>query len=316
MGKHLSYKQRCQLDALHAAGQTQVEIASALGCSQSAISRELQRNRSPLGYACDKAQERSASRRRQAESAPRKATADLVRLIEAKLRREQLSPDQISGWLKATGQPSLSHEWIYRHIWADKAAGGDLHAHLRRHGKVYNKRANKLVGRGIIPDRVDIDQRPAIVAQRGRIGDWEADTMVGRGRKGAILSLVERVTKYTILQRLDGATAQATARAMIQKLKPLRHKVQTITADNGKEFAEHRTIARQLGAEFYFAKPYHAWERGLNENTNGLVRQYFPKGTSFVNLSDQQVMHVQRLLNSRPRKTLGYKSPNEVFNAP
>jgi IS30 family transposase len=313
MGKHLTFEQRCQLKALLEAGLSQAGIAAAIGTSQSAVSRELARNAGKRGYHCQQAQSLADGRRSVASSVPRKMTADVIAVIKTKLCTEQLSPQQISGWMAATQRVSVSHERIYLHIWADKAAGGTLYKQLRRRGKKYNRRSNKLAGRGIIAGRIDISERPAIVGQRLRIGDWEADTIMGGGRKGALLSLVERVSKYTLLHKLDAATEKITTQALIRRLRPYRKRVHTITADNGKEFAGHQTVAKKLRTEFYFATPYHAWERGLNENTNGLVRQYFPKGMSLANVTHTQVRHVQNLLNSRPRKTLAYRSPNEVF---
>lgn len=313
MGKHLSYEQRCQLEVLHRIGFSQASIAEQIGVSQATVSRELSRNAGEAAYSGCDAQALAQARRTAASAVPRKLTPELVALIERKLRREQLSPQQISGWMARTQPTWVSHECIYRHIWANKQAGGKLFRQLRRRGKRYNKRANKLAGRGILAGRVDISLRPSIVAERLRIGDWEADTMVGAARKGAILSLVERKSKYTLLHKLDTATAALTAQAMIRKLAPYRAQVHTITADNGKEFANHQQIASKLIAGFYFATPYHAWERGLNENTNGLIRQYFPKGSNFAAITPKRLARVQKLLNSRPRKTLGYKSPNEVF---
>jgi len=315
MGRHLTFEQRCKLAALREAGATQAAIAAQIGSSQSAVSRELRRNASPGGYGGGAAHEAAAMRRSAASRRPRKMTPQLVALIETKLRRQEWSPQQISSWLELTQQPHVSHERIYQHIWADKAAGGTLFRQLRRTGKSYNKRGGKTTGRGIIPGRIDIDQRPAIVEQRIRIGDWEADTITGTGRKGAILSLVERTSRYTLLYKLKAAQAEPTTRAIIAKLRPHRCRVHTITADNGKEFALHAQVTRQLGAGFYFAKPYHAWERGLNENTNGLIRQYFPKGTSFAHITQAAVARVQNKLNSRPRKVLGYKTPAQVFFA-
>ena len=313
MGQHFTFEQRCQLQALRAVGMTQAAIAEAIGCSQSAVSRELHRNHGQRGYRCQQAQDKAQARRKAASAVPRKMTDDMIAVIEDKLCTEQLSPEQISGWLAATQPASVSHERIYLHIWADKQAGGTLYRQLRRHGKKYNKRSAKSAGRGVIPGRIDISERPRIVERRNRIGDWEADTIVGAGHKGAILSVVERVSKYTLLHKLTAATADKTTRALIGALRPHRNWVHTITADNGKEFAGHRKVALRLGAGFYFATPYHAWERGLNENTNGLVRQYFPKGTNLANVSARDVRRVQDLLNARPRKTLAYKSPNEVF---
>jgi IS30 family transposase len=313
MGKHLTFEQRCQIEVLQGAGYTQAEIAACVSTSQSAVSRELARNHGQRGYRCKQAQEKAEARRSAASAVPRKMSQAVIAAIEAKLCTEQLSPQQISGWLATTRSISVSHECIYLHIWADKRAGGMLFKQLRRRGKKYNRRSAKSAGRGVIPGRIDISDRPAIVEQRVRIGDWEADTIVGAGRRGAILSLVERFTKFTLLHKLDAATSDQTTRALIRRLRPYQPFVHTITADNGKEFAGHRKVAKSLSAGFYFATPYHAWERGLNENTNGLVRQYFPKGTSLATVTQRDVRRVQNLLNSRPRKSLDYKSPNEVF---
>src|SRR5271170_1408834 len=238
---------------------------------------------------------------------------ELVTLIEEKLMQEQWSPDQISGWLAKNGDRSISHERIYQHVWEDKKNGGNLYVQLRHHGKKYNKRKGKTSGRGLIPNRVDIDQRPAIVAEKSRIGDWEADTIIGAGHQGAIMSHVERKSKYTKLAKLPDNSANSVVKASRRILLPLASRVETITYDNGKEFASHAEIVAALGAKSYFAKPYHSWERGLNEHTNGLVRQYFPKGTDFSTLSNADVQRVENKLNSRPRKILGYQTPREVF---
>ena len=288
MGKHLRYEQRCQLAVLRRGGLTPAAIAAAIGISRSAVSRERHRNGGRRGYHWHQAQQKADGRRSMASAVPRKMTDAVVSVIEAKLCAEQLSPQQISGWMGVTGQTSGSAERFYLHIWADKRAGGTLYKHLRRCGKTYNKRPAKSAGRGVIPGRIDISERPAIVGLRRRIGDWEADTIVGVAHKGAILSLVDRFSKYTLLHKLDAATAEKTTRAIIEKLRRHRTRRHTITADNGKEFAGHRNVARRLGIKFSFATPDHAWERGLNENTNGLVRQYFPKGTRFASLDNSR----------------------------
>ena len=168
---------------------------------------------------------------------------------------------------------------IYRHIWKDKSSGGSLYKHLRHSGKKYNKRSSVAAGRGHIPNCVDIDERPKIVEQKTRIGDWEGDTIIGAKHQGAIVSLVDCCSKFTVLKKIDRKTAKAFTKAAVEKLGGLSLLllVITITLDNGKEFADHVTIADKLGAKVYFAKPYHAWERGLNEHTNGLIRQYFQK---------------------------------------
>ena len=206
-------------------------------------------------------------------------------------------------------------ERIYQIIWQDKRDGGNLWRSLRRHGKRYNKRAGKNAGRGLIPNRIDISDRPAIVARKARLGDWEGDTVASAGHKGGLLTLVERKSQLTKISKLRRSTARATQRATVRHLKPIGNFVHTITFDNGKEFAAHQGIAHALTAKIFFATPYHAWERGLNENTNGLIRDFFPKGTDFSTISNAEVAKVERLLNARPRKSLGFRSPQEVFDS-
>jgi IS30 family transposase len=311
--RRVTYEDRCQIYALSKGGTSQESIASVLGLSQSTVSRELRRNRGQRGYrfkqAEAKAQARQAIRRK-----PRKLTASVRRKVEAKLRQMRWSPEQISGWLRDQGI-KLSHERIYQMIWQDKRDGGNLWRSLRRRGKRYNKRAGKNAGRGLIPNRIDISDRPAIVARKARLGDWEGDTVASAGHKGGLLTLVERKSLLTKISKLRRSTARATQRATVRRLKPIGNFVHTITFDNGKEFAAHQGIAHALTAKIFFATPYHAWERGLNENTNGLIRDFFPKGTDFSTISNAEVAKVERLLNARPRKSLGFRSPQEVFDS-
>ena len=184
---------------------------------------------------------------------------------------------------------------------------------LKLYGKKYNKRSKGTAGRGCIPNRVDIDQRPALVEEKRRIGDWELDTIIGANHDGAVVSMVDRFSKLTKLAKVSRKTSTEVSLALINKLGPLSLHVHTLTSDNGKEFAVHEKIAHILEADFYFAKPYHSWERGLNEHTNGLVRQYFPKKTQFSGISQAELDGVEKLLNQCPRKILGFKSPEEVF---
>jgi len=311
--RRLRPEDRCQIYALNKQGSSQQAIADHLGVSQSAISRELRRNRGARGYRFKQAQAK-ADARQVVHSKPRKLTTALQRRIEGKLRTARWSPEQISGWLARLGV-ALSQERIYQLVWQDKRDGGDLWRCLRRHAKRYNKRAGKTAGRGLIPNRTDISKRPAIVDRKTRVGDWEGDTVSGARRKGGLLTLVERKTRLTKIALLARTTAKATRKATIRKLKPIGNRVHTITFDNGKEFAAHQAIAAKLEAKIFFATPYHAWERGLNENTNGLIRDFFPKGMDFSTLTPDKVAKVERLLNARPRKTLGFRSPIEVFNA-
>ena len=198
-------------------------------------------------------------------------------------------------------------------IYEDKSMGGDLYQHLRIASKPYRKRYGHYDRRGKIIDRVDIDERPSIVDARSRIGDWEGDTVIGKGRRGALLTMVERKTLYTVIVKLTGKRSDLLAQATIDSMQHLSSKVETITFDNGLEFAQHAEISKGLGADVYFAHPYASWERGTNENTNGLIRQYFPKGTDFTRVSDEEVQKVMDRLNNRPRKTRGCRSPNELF---
>ena len=310
---HLTCERRCQIFALLKSGHTQAHIARQIGVDPSTISRELARNSGASGYRFGQAHEAASDRRHAASSTPRKMTPEVVAVVEEKLTQEQWSPEQISGRLAQEGVATISHESIYRHVWNDKKDGGNLYLHLRHSGKKYNKRKGRNSGRGLIPNRVDIDRRPAIVATKSRIGDWEADTIIGARHQGAILSHVERKSKYTKLVSLPDKTADAVVQASARMLGPLAHRIETITYDNGKEFAAHVEIAASLQANCYFAKPYHAWERGLNEHTNGLVRQYFPKGSDLSIVTNAEVQKVEDKLNSRPRKILGYKTPSEVF---
>ena len=311
--RRITYEDRCQIYALNTRGASQESIAGVLGVSQSAVSREICRNRGQRGYRFKQA-EAKAQARQAIRSKPRKLTAPVRRKIEAKLRQMRWSPEQVSGWLRDQGI-KLSHERIYQMIWQDKRDGGNLWRSLRRRGKRYNKRAGKNAGRGLIPNRIDISERAAIVARKARLGDWEGDTVVSAGHNAGLLTLVERKSKLTKISKLRRSTARATQRATVRRLKPINNFVHTITFDNGKEFAAHQDIAHALKARIFFATPYHAWERGLNENTNGLIRDFFPKGTDFSTISNAEVAKVERLLNARPRKSLGFRSPQEVFDS-
>jgi len=232
-------------------------------------------------------------------------------LIET-LIRQDWSPEQVSDWLKVNYGLQISHEWIYQYILMDKHAGGHLHRHLRCQKK-RRKRYGSYDRRGKLKNRVSIDQRPAIVDTRQRLGDWEVDTIIGKGRRGAIVSLTERKSRMTLMQKVERKTAKAVADAVIQLLSPLKDLTRTITSDNGKEFADHQRIAEGLHTEIYFAHPYSSWERATNENTNGLIRQYFPKKRDFSTIKTDEIINAMRRLNNRPRKCLGFKTPNQVF---
>jgi transposase, IS30 family len=308
--QQLTQDLRYQIHAFLKAGFSQSHIARQLGVDRSTIWREVNRNRGQRGYRPKQAQQ-LADARRQAKANATRISTETWQQVEAGLRQDW-SPEQVSGTLKAQGQVAPSHERIYQYVYADKRQGGDLHQHLRCQKK-RRKRYGKYDRRGQLPNRKSIDQRPAIVTTRERLGDWEVDTIIGKNHQQAIVSMVERQSRLTLLAKVERNTEAAVEQAMVEKLKPLADWVHTITSDNGREFAAHEAIAEALKADFYFAHPYHSWERGLNENTNGLVRQYFPKGSDFTAITDEDVQAVAERLNKRPRKTLGYQTPNHVF---
>ena len=310
--KHLTSEQRCQIYTLQSIGKNKKEIADHLGVSASTIGREIKRNSGLKGYRHKQADSKASERRSTASSRPTRMFPAVVQFIEEKLR-EKWSPDQISGVLNANGTP-VSAERIYLHVWENKGAGGDLYKHLRHGGKKYNRRSSGKAGRGCIPNRVDIQDRPAIVQKKARTGDWEGDTIIGAKHQGAILSLVDRKSKYTKLAKLKDKTASGVVDAVTVAINQLpRTSVHTFTFDNGKEFSSHEMISEHTGAKCYFATPYCSWERGLNEHTNGLVRQYFPKSCNLSEVTKKQVQFVEDALNNRPRKVLGYRTPREVF---
>ena len=309
---HMTQEIRSQIYALKSTGIALRKIGRIVGYDASAISREIKRNTGGRGYRYKQADAMAKERRTKASRTPKKLTPELVSIIEDRLQ-EDWSPDQIAGRLKEQGRTSISHELIYQHIWKDKRTGGTLYKHLRHHGKKYNKRSSGKAGRGCIPNRVDIDERPAIVEVKSRIGDWEGDTIIGAKHQGAIVSYVDRCSKFTVLKKIDRKTADLVAMATIEQFRQKSLPVRTITYDNGKEFSDHGEISKALNVNCYFAKPYHSWERGLNEHTNGLVRQYLPKSTDFTQVSDQTVQGIAERLNHRPRKSLHYKTPMEVM---
>jgi transposase, IS30 family len=305
--QQLTQEQRYQIYAFMKAGFNRTQIAAEISVHKSTVSREVRRNRGQRGYRPKQAHE-LARTRQQLRVAPRIAPQTWQQIEQ--LLRQQWSPEQISGRLKLEHQPSVSHERIYQHISRDKRGGGTLSQDLRCR-KTRRKRYGSYDRRGQLPNRRSIDERPAIVERKRRIGDWEADTIIGKQHKEAIVSLTERKSKLTRLAKVKQNTAGLVGQVIGAQLQKLP--VHTITSDNGREFAQHQRIAQQLQADFYFAHPYASWERGLNENTNGLVRQYFPKKSEFSKISDRQIKEVEERLNNRPRKTLGYKTPNEVF---
>jgi IS30 family transposase len=285
-------------------------IAKQVCKDVSTISREIARNTGGRGYRFNQADNAASARRSKASQTSTKMTEELTVTIDSRLS-EDWSPEQISGRLKLEGV-LISHESIYLHVWADKQAGGALYQHLRHHGKRYNKRSSGKAGRGCIPNRVDITERPAIVKEKTRIGDWEGDTVISAVSKTALLTLVDRCSKFTLMKKIGQKTAENVRVAMAEKMREFPHPAHTITYDNGMEFAAHEDIANDLNSKVYFATPYHSWERGLNEHTNGLIRQYLKKRLDFKNVTDDEVQLIENKLNNRPRKVLQYRTPFEV----
>jgi IS30 family transposase len=305
----LTREQRYQIQALLNTVQHQAQIAAVIGVHPSTISRELRRNRGGRGYRPQQAHG-LAQARQVAKRQPRLAPV-IWQQVDT-LLRQTWSPEQICGRFQQEQGQTISHEWIYQHIYEDKRTGGDLYRSLRCQKK-RRKRYGTYRRRGRIANHVSIDERPAVVNARQRIGDWEGDTVIGKGHRGVLVTLVERKSKYTVLQGVPHKTAAAVRKAVDQGLRPYKSRVYTITYDNGLEFSEHAGMAQDLEAQIYFAHPYASWERGVNENTNGLIRQFFPKGQDLRGVTDEQLTRVMETLNHRPRKTLGYRTPYEVF---
>lgn len=309
--RHLTCEQRYHIYAMKKAEFSSAQIAEEIGVNRSTIYRELKRNSGERGYRPKQAHEKATLRRFEAVKFV-KMTPSLTTLVEEKVR-DKWSPEQVSGWLLMDKDICLSHERIYQHIWEDKHNGGILYLHLRRQGKKYEKRRNGRSSRGQIKDRIGIEKRPSVVDRRTRVGDWEIDTVIGKGHRGALVTIVERKTQHLVSKRVMDKSAESVTQATIELLAPYKDRVHTITADNGKEFANHKEIAEKLEAKVYFARPYHSWERGLNENSNGLLRQYFPKSTDFTKVEEDDVKFAVDAINSRPRKTLSYKTPQYLM---
>jgi len=330
MGKryrHISLEERDRIAEMKSLGHTVTEIAEALRRSKSTLSRELRRNATPAYkvYLSHRAHERAVTRKQEAGSRPRLKNEQIVTYVRSKLE-QGLSPELIAGriGLEHSGL-GISHEAIYQYIYHPKTAGGgflakgrgELIGHLVRG---HRKRKTKGIGRRErktkIPNRIPIEERPISVENRSRFGHWEGDSLVSRKSLAALNSLVERKSRLLLLTRLERKSAELTADTVIRRLQEFPEKARrTLTLDNGTENAQHEAITDAIGMQCYFARPYASWQRGTNESVNGLVRRYFPKGTNFSKITDEQVAKVESLINNRPRKCLGYKTPLEVASA-
>ena len=309
---HLTLEQRYQIQAYKEAGKTQAAIAALILKDKSVVCRELRRNTNEKGrYKAAYASGLSEIRKERLKR-PRKLTAQMEKEIRTVLTESQWSPEQIKGRFEKQGLEMVSHERIYQLIRKDKQDGGSLYKHTR-HCLKHRKRP--VGGKHIvIKDKVSIDDRPAVINDKSRFGDWEIDTIVGTGNKGAIVTIVERQTGFLFMKKLpQGKVALGLAKAVIEMLIPYKQSVLSITADNGTEFAEHKLISKKLNADFFFAHPYSSWERGLNENTNKLIRQYIPKKQSFDQYNEHHIINIQYKINQRPRKKLQFDNPKHIF---
>lgn len=309
--KQLTDTQRYQIEAWLKAGTSKKFIVDQLRISRSTLYRELKRNSSKTGiyrakraqYLCDERKERFGRARKFGSAEEKKITQWI--------KEEQWSPKQIVGYCQKQGIYMVSHERIYQFIREDKARGGTLYKHLR-HRLKHRKRS--LMGTLPIKGRVPISERPEVINNKERFGDWEIDTIIGKDHKGAILTIVERKTAFLMMRKLDnGKQAEGLAKQLIDMLIPYKNAVLSITSDNGGEFAEHQTISKKLKTDFFFANPYASWERGLNEYTNKLIRQYIPKGTDFQNITNEQITQIQHKINRRPREKLNFQTPKNLF---
>lgn len=286
----LTCEQRYQISGLK-----QGQIASEVGVHKSTISRELKRNKGERGW-CPKQAQRLRDERRQGCVNGKQFSASDWEEVD-RLIRDDFSPEQAVARLELEGGLQISHETIYQHIYMDKRNNGNLHQHLRSQKPRRKRYASGQERRGTLKNRVSIDERPAIVDQKTRIGDWEGDTVIGKNHQGVLVTLAERKSRYVLAGPLPSKHAERVTEKINNLLRPHKDTCHTVTFDNGKEFAEHEIIAAVLEADIYFAHPYHSWERGLNENSNGLLRQYFPKGMELTDVSEEQVQWAVDRLN-------------------
>lgn len=307
----LSSSQRYKIEALHSLKYGVSEISVKTGIPKCTVSRELSRNSKNGRYEASRAEKMSRAR---CKRGAYKLKGELLLEVDKMLGRQD-SPEQISGRLGLQNKPNVSHETIYQHVYRDKKAGGGLYKNLRFGHKKRRKRLGKHEKRGKISNKTMISQRPAEVETKERFGDWEGDTIIGGNHQGVVVTLVERKSKHALMGKSEDKSAAAVHKVVVDLLQSSTLPKKTITFDNGTEFANHQKIADDLGVQVYFANPYHSWERGLNENTNGLIRQFIPKKQNLKELDEKVLASVQENLNNRPRKSLGFLSPIEFYQA-
>lgn len=311
---HLTQEQRYTIASMKQQGYRQNIIAKTIDKDKSVVSRELKRNRDERSgaYRSDLAQRKCELRKSQKNHFIKFDTA--MKNLIADYLSQKLSPEQIVGICKKLGIEMVCHETIYQYLWRDKKQKGKLFEHLRSRGKKYKNRSLKKDKRGQIVGRKGIENRPKEVEQRQRLGDLEIDTIIGKDHKGAILTINDRATGMLWMKKLESKDASKLAEVTIELLQDYQPFIKTITSDNGKEFSAHQIIADAFKIDFYFAKPYASWQRGSNENLNGLIRQYIPKKTDFDTITDEYIQKITHDLNHRPRKRYNFESPVNMFN--
>lgn len=310
----ITSEERYTIARCRAARMTVTEIAEITGRHRSTVYREVSRNLGSGGrYRCSKAQEKTNGRRSRSRRNRRFGHEELD-LVERYLR-EDFSPEQVSGYLVKEGLLKISHETIYKHIWRDKVVGGSLYRHLRGARKQRRKRYRSYDSRGRLAGKKDITERPASIEERTEIGHWEVDTVMGSPDKHCVVTMVERKTGLVVIGKLENRTKEEVKKRIVNLIRTQQHPVLTMTADNGTEFHAYQKIERLTGVDFYFAKPYHSWERGTNENTNGLIRQYLPKRKSMAHITQRDCTRIADRLNNRPRKRLDFRTPRECYGS-
>ena len=311
--RQLSAEERVQIATLRYQNFSLPRIAQILGRHRSTVWREVQRNHAPYdgGYRSARADERAVARRRRSRRNQQFGRLQMAR-VEA-LLRQQWSPEQVAGHLREQGEFCISHETIYRHVWRDLRRGGSLHLQLRGARKLKRKRYGHYDSRGRLAGKRHISERPAAVEARQQSGHWEIDTVMGSTSE-CVVTLVERQSGYLLVGKMRARTTAELNRATFALMCRHPECFRTITADNGTEFHDYRSLEAATGVPFYFATPHHSWERGTNENTNGLLRQYLPKGTSLAALTQGRCDAIAEILNVRPRKRHAYQTPKTCFN--
>ena len=311
--RQLGAEERVQIATLRYQNFSLPQIAQILGRHRSTIWREVQRNRAPYdgGYRSARAHERAVARRKRSRRNRQFGRAEMARVEE--LLRQQWSPEQVAGHLRAQGELSISHETIYRHVWRDLRLGGSLHVQMRGARKQRRKRYGRNDSRGRLAGKRHISERPASVETRREPGHWEIDTVMG-STGACVVTLVERQSGFLLVGKMRARTTAELNRATFALMCRHPDAFHTITADNGTEFHDYRALEAATGVPFYFATPHHSWERGTNENTNGLLRQYLPKGTSLSSLTQSRCDQIAETLNTRPRKRHDYQAPKTCFN--